>query len=141
MNRTLLLGLVMILCVALVGCGGNPVGTVNGTVTFHGQPIDNGLITFSPSGAQGSVAGGEIVQGKFSVTGIAPAKYHVTVEATKPPKFTSPNDPANNRPKTDEEMRAQHDPLPADTSGKEQELEVKGGTQTLDFKLESKNKP
>jgi len=139
MNRILPLNLVMIPLLVLLGCGRSE-GTVTGTVTFQGQPIDQGLITFSPAGNEGSAAGDEIVQGKYSVTGLKPAKYHVTVEATKPPKFTSPNDPANARAKTDEEIRAQHDPLPADTTGKEQDLDVKVGAQTLDFKLESKSK-
>ena len=122
------------------GCGGETVGTVNGTVTFEGEPIEQGLITFSPLGPGGNSAGGEIVLGKYTVTDLRPGRYGVTVEATKEPKFTSPNDPANQRPKTDEEIRAQYDPLPADTAGKEQELEVVGGVQTLDFKLTSKSK-
>ena len=138
MNRIILLNLVAIL--ALAGCTGNSTGTVTGTVEFHDQPLEKGLITFSPAGAEGSAAGGEIANGKYTVTNLKRARYHATVEATKPPKFTMPGDPANNRPKTAEEIRAQYDPLPADTAGKEQEIDVKGGPQTLDFKLTSPSK-
>lgn len=144
MNRIKTVNLVMIIslaCAVLVGCGGKPVGTVTGTVTFQGQPIEQGLITFSPAGAEGSAAGGTISNGKYSVTGLALTRYHVMVEATKEPKFTSPGDPANNRTKTAEEIRAQYDPLPLDTTGKEQDIDVKAGTQSLDFKLTSKSKP
>jgi len=129
-----------IVAVFAAGCG-QPSGTVSGTVTFHNVPIEQGLITFFPLGAEGGSAGGEIVKGKYTVADLKPAKYHVVVEATKEPKFTTPNDPANSRTKSAEEIRAQYDPLPLDTSGKEQDLEVKGGPQTLDFNLASKSKP
>lgn len=139
MKRIILLNLVTILAAACLGCGSS-TGTVSGTVTFHDQPIEQGLITFSPAGAEGSAAGGEIVKGKYTVANLKPARYHAIVEATNPPKYSMPGDPANNRPKTAEEMRAAHDPLPADTIGKEQEIDVKSGPQPLNFKLTSPSK-
>jgi hypothetical protein len=140
MKPSSVLNLIAILATGILGCGGNSTGTVTGTVTFEGQPIEQGQITFSPAGTEGSTAGDKIANGKYTVKDLKPAKYHVVVEATKEPKFTSPGDPANNRTKTAEEIRAQYDPLPLDTKGKEQDLEVKGGEQVLDFKLTSPSK-
>jgi len=133
------------IAVLLVGFGGgcfsNSTGTVSGSVTFNGQPVEKGLITFSPTGNKGGTAGGEVLAGKFQVEGIVPAEYQVSVAAVPELKIIGPNDPEAKRTLSDAEIRALIDPLPADTTGKERSLEVKGGSQVLDFKLESKSQP
>ena len=132
--------LVMVVSMAAVagGCLSSSTGTVSGNVTLNGKPLDKGQVMFSPTGATGGTAGGEIVAGKYQVADLTPANYQVTVAATPEVKIVMPGDPETKRALTDEELRARIDPLPADTMGKEQTLEVKGGSQTLDFKLESK---
>jgi hypothetical protein len=114
---------------------------VTGSVTFNGKPIEKGLITFSPTGSKGGTAGGDVAAGKFRVEGIVPAAYQVSVAAVPELKIVGPNDPEAKRTLSDAEIRAMIDPLPADTTGKEQAVEVKGGRQVLDFKLESKSRP
>ena len=39
------------------GCGG-PETTVNGEVTYDGQPVRRGYVTFTPADGQGPTAGG-----------------------------------------------------------------------------------
>jgi hypothetical protein len=56
-------------------------------------------------------------------------------------KIVGPNDPEAKRTLSDAEIRAMIDPLPPNTTGKEQSIQVKGGLQTLDFKLESNSRP
>jgi hypothetical protein len=121
------------------GCFSSSTGTVSGNVTLNGKPLEKGQVMFSPTGATGGTAGGEIISGKYEVADITPANYQVTVAATPEVKIVMPGDPETKRQLTDEELRARIDPLPADTTGKEQTLEVKGGAQSLDFKLESKS--
>ena len=123
------------------GCFSNSLGTVSGHVTFNGQPLEKGLITFSPSGDKGGTAGGDIIAGSFRVEGLVPATYQVSVTAVPELKIVMPGDPETKRTLTDAEIRAQIDPLPPDTTGKEQSIEVKGGKQSFDFKLESKSRP
>lgn len=58
----LLLGLVVV-----VGCGSDrlPLGDVSGTVTYDGQPLEKGSITFEVTGvrsATGKIVNGEIVE-------------------------------------------------------------------------------
>jgi hypothetical protein len=134
-----------VLCVSLLaligGCFSSATGTVSGRVTFNGKPLEKGLITFSPTGAKGGTAGGEIVAGRFEVKELVPAPYQVSVAAVPELKIVMPGDPEAKRTLTDAEIRAQIDPLPPDTTGKEQAIDVKGGKQVLDFKLESKSKP
>jgi hypothetical protein len=60
------------LAAALAGCGGEddpwPRAAVSGQVKLDGQPLASGTITFFPSGAtKGPAAGGEIIDGKFSI--------------------------------------------------------------------------
>lgn len=62
----------LMLAAALAGCGGEddpwPRAAVSGQVKLDGQPLASGTITFFPSGAtKGPAAGGEIIDGKFSI--------------------------------------------------------------------------
>ena len=61
------------LCVLLAGCGGSKYSgdqrfPLVGEVTFDGQPIDLGSISFIPaSGGEGRASGGVITDGKYDV--------------------------------------------------------------------------
>ncbi len=67
----------------MAGCGENrPFDSVvvAGSVSFQGQPVNNGEIRFYPvAGTQGPVSGGPIVNGKYEVTskGGVPIGSHV----------------------------------------------------------------
>ena len=49
------------------GCGGEPKATVSGTVTLDGVPIENGTISFYPTGKAGQTAGAGIEKGMYTV--------------------------------------------------------------------------
>ena len=54
----------------LTGCGesGPETAAVKGTVTFNGQPVEQGMIVFQPDeGSIGPSAGGPISNGSFSI--------------------------------------------------------------------------
>jgi hypothetical protein len=139
MRRWVLVAMAM--CVLAGGCFSSSTGTVSGSVTFNGKPLEKGEIIFSPTGAKGGSAGGQVVAGNYRVEGLVPAPYQVSVTAVGELKIIGPNDPEAKRKLTDAEIQALIDPLPPDTTGKEQSTEVKGGSQVLDFKLESKSRP
>ena len=54
-----------LVCLIAVGCGpgGPQLGTVTGRVTLDGQPVTNGLVTFTP------VEGGRAASGKTDASG------------------------------------------------------------------------
>ena len=74
----------VVACGVLCGCdAAEPVGNpVSGTVTFQGQPLDQGSIQFSPAAGQGTFSGGPITDGQYSVPaeqGLEPGMYDVRI--------------------------------------------------------------
>jgi hypothetical protein len=79
------LGLVVVL-----GCSGDDLGRrypVSGTVSYKGQPLARGLISFRPTGSEGRAASGEIKGGTYSLAtagtddGAFPGSYRVSIIA------------------------------------------------------------
>lgn len=85
--------LVCIVCLASahVGCGptGPKTYRVNGTVTFDGEPIPAGYITFSPQQRGETPVATQIEEGKYSLYVTAGAK-RVSVQASR---FIGPENP------------------------------------------------
>lgn len=65
---------ILLLVALLTGCGG-PAGpercAVSGSVSFEGEPIESGTITFLPEDGKGVSAGGAIQQGRYSIDAAA----------------------------------------------------------------------
>jgi hypothetical protein len=77
------IGLCLLLPIALsAGCGGSGKGvTASGTVTFNGQPVAKGYVTCYPEDGKSPPAGGEIVDGRFSVPNVTPGKNKLLVSS------------------------------------------------------------
>jgi hypothetical protein len=84
-------GLAILLCgLAGFGCGSPPPplppAEVDGVVTYDGQPVGPGIITFTPlSGGEGG--GGIVMDGKYRVNvkaGLHPGQYRVEIRWAKP---------------------------------------------------------
>jgi hypothetical protein len=74
--------------VAFIGCSGDDLGKrypVKGTVTYNGQSLSKGSVTFLPDDSAGRGATGEIKNGSYSMMtqtpgdGVFPGSYSVTV--------------------------------------------------------------
>jgi hypothetical protein len=72
-----------------VGCGGDDLGKrypVSGKVTYKGQLVQKGVISFVPDEKDGRGASGQIENGTYALTtqtpgdGAFPGKYTVTVD-------------------------------------------------------------
>lgn len=73
------------LLMAAAGCGGGTV-SVEGDVTFDGQPVQNGTIGFMPTG-EGKKIAGQVVAGKYLIPaefGPTPGAYKVEIHWRKP---------------------------------------------------------
>jgi hypothetical protein len=74
----------------LAGCGpsGPPTYEVSGTVTWNGQPLPAGDITFEPVDPSVTPDHGKIRKGQFQLRAKAGAKK-VVIIATRPGKYSS----------------------------------------------------
>ncbi len=83
MRGFVLLGLTCTTAVLLAGCGGEPsTAEVSGTVTFDGQPLAEGQISFVPVAGGGKGGGGAITGGSYRVK-TQPGKNKVQITASK----------------------------------------------------------
>jgi len=75
----------------LAGCFGPHAASVTGQVTFDGQPLTSGNVSFYPDGGKGAPAYGQIdAQGNYTLStgteaGLEPGPYIAVVVATKEP--------------------------------------------------------
>ena len=82
----------------LLGCGGHDTVRVHGTVTYNGEPLQQGRVGFYPEDGRPSF--GEIRDGRFELTtfnpgdGALPGKHRVTIQSDKP---ADPNDAFSDR--------------------------------------------
>jgi hypothetical protein len=88
-----------ILCCLLAGCGGNGGVQVTGTVTFDGQPVEEGAISFVGTGEKPLSQGAVIKGGKFDAI-LAPGPKRVEIRASRPKK-PDPRDPDSARMRED----------------------------------------
>jgi hypothetical protein len=74
------------------GCGGDELGKrhpVSGKVTFKGEPVERGTVTFTPADPNAGIraASGAIVGGSYQLTtqtnndGAMPGKYKVSIQS------------------------------------------------------------
>ena len=117
--------------VVVAGCGPAevPSGTVSGTVTLDGQPVESGEISFVSSAGAG--ASGTITGGQFTLdTPLPVGKYSIGIS---PPALTEAPGEGGDR------VAAPTSPVPAGynmpgTSGLEQDIQPGANTVTIELK-------
>jgi hypothetical protein len=125
----------------LPGCGSAPTATVSGSVTYDGQPVGEGYVTFTPSDGKGKEAGGPIANGQYSLAGLQPGPKLVKVIAVKKVSFASTS--AEMQQKAAVAQKAGNydglvdpaDTIPDNAEGNNVTIEVKAGEQTRDLHL------
>jgi hypothetical protein len=132
-----------LIAVLLAGCGASSC-RVTGEVTYEGDPVKKGTITFVPVDGKGPIAGGSIVDGRYSAEVSTPGPKLARIEAVKDVPFA----------RSSEEMARMHaervargdnsglidpaDIIPPDATGNSTTVELNFGDQTLDFHLKRK---
>jgi hypothetical protein len=116
------------------GCGGvEPAGNaVSGTVTFQGKPLDFGSIQFDPTGDQGTMSGGDIEGGEYSVpaaTGLKPGTYAVRISSVEGGVSSSDVPPGEPPPPAKERIPAKFN---AQTTLK---ADIKEGDNSINFDI------
>lgn len=103
--------------------------SVSGAVTYEGKPVASGRISFNPVDGQGTPFGGLIKDGSYTVETAYVGKRLVAISAKNEIQFNGREMimPAEGKPGDDL--------IPENAVGNMQEVEIKGGSQTLDFHL------
>jgi len=134
-------GLLAAAAIFLSGCGSAPTGTVSGAVSYEGQPVNNGWVTFTPADGKGKDGGAPVADGRYTVTGLPPGPKVVKVIAVKKVNFASTS--AEMQQKAAEARKAGNydglvdpaDTIPDNAEGNNVTVEVKAGEQTRDLHL------
>jgi hypothetical protein len=126
----------VLLTLLVAGCGGGSGSVVTGAVSYEGEPVAKGQITFTPADGKGPIAGDDIVAGKYRVVDLAPGQKIVQITAVDDSapilssadmaKAAASGKPAAPPPKV---------LVPPDAVGNGATVEVKAGSQTHDFTL------
>ena len=85
--RQNLLSAMVLIAAALpicLGCSSNET-TIEGDVTYDGQPVERGSITFEPTSGEGPSAGGAIQNGRYAIdaAGVTPGEMIVRISAIR----------------------------------------------------------
>jgi hypothetical protein len=72
----------IVVLAAFAGCDNTDKGTVSGTVTFDGQPVPTGAVTFVKEDGELVREGAVIQDGKFQAS-LPPGKYKIELNAQK----------------------------------------------------------
>jgi hypothetical protein len=121
----------------LSGCGGSGVG-VRGEVTYEGQPVEKGSITFLPTDGKGQPSGAAITNGRYSLDAIMPGLKVVQIDASKEQVFPlSREEVAKNMATRGNSARSSASAklIPPNAEGNNSRVEVASGRQILDFRL------
>jgi hypothetical protein len=128
------------LALAAAGCSSN-TASVSGTVTYDGQPVGTGEVTFTPVDGIGPTSGGRIKDGQYTVDGLTPGRKTVKVMAVKAVPFARSTEEmarraAENKSKGDGSgLIDPADTIPPDAEGNNATHEIKAGKQTLNLDL------
>lgn len=130
----------LITCLFFCGCGSKS-STAVGTVTYAGQPVSRGTITFTPAG-KGPIVGGEVKNGHYRVTGLTPGKTLVSIAAVATVPFARSSEvmakmaQAQRLKGNDSGLIDPADIIPFNADGNNVEVHITEGEKVLDFALE-----
>jgi hypothetical protein len=124
--------LLALLCFA--GCGADDT-TVAGKVTYNGEPVEEGAITFRPADGKGQSFGAPIVNGEYFAEKGSPGKRTAVIVGVKKINFGMSSDEATR--KADEaqaegkawggHLSDPADYIAEDAEGNSQTVEIKAG--------------
>jgi hypothetical protein len=133
MHRCLVSAALIVLAAGGSGCSSSSAAAVQGQVTYAGEPIDVGTITFIPKSEAGIKSGGLIDRGAYSIEakiGPAPGTHRVEIRWAKPTGKTSKNEYGEVIQKRQEGLPEKFHDQSTLTA------EIKPGKNVIDFALE-----
>lgn len=128
------LSLLVVVMLASTGCRGRGYegerrAAVSGTVTLHGEPVDGGVIQFTPIDGSGRKASVTIIQGQYDIPEVRGPNLGTHRVMINWPKPTGQMSPDGEGMETAEAIPAEYH---VDST---LEVELKAGRNTHDFEL------
>jgi hypothetical protein len=127
------------LLTGLTGCGGSSSG-ISGSVTYEGQPVENGNITFNPADGKGPQAGGTITDGQYKIDHVTPGRKVVKIQSVPKIVFAQDMEARKNAPKPTAVVAGPPEGIPPDAEGNNATIDVVAGHQEFNFQLKRKAK-
>lgn len=122
-----------VLAVSVAGCSKESGVALEGKVSYGGEPIDVGTITFVPTGGEGIKSGGLIENGNYKIeakNGPGPGSHRVEIRWAKPTGVKKKNE-------FGEEIQQRREGLPDKFHDQSAVMtEIKPGKNVIDFALE-----
>jgi hypothetical protein len=134
--------ILVLVIAAFAGCS-QEGGTISGSVTFNGQPVEAGSISFRPADGMGQILAARIENGNYSIAGATPGGRTVAIRGTKKVKLALSSEESARAAAAAEAAGNQAgvhigdpaDYIAEDAEGNNSTVELTGGDQTLDFAL------
>ena len=122
----------MLLPALVLGCGGEPRGDVEGTVTYDGQPVETGMVSFECADATRAPRNIPVRNGSYEASGpsaLAPGTYRVGISAGDPAAM-------DRGAPGDQHTRVEYVPLlpPSWNTQSELSVDVRPGSNTFHFR-------
>lgn len=128
--------------IALTGCADGG-GTVTGTVTYNGQPVEQGTISFRPADGMGKILATTIENGTYAIEEAVAGSRTVAIRGTKDfkPQLSSEEaarsameaEAAGN--KGGVHIGDPADYIPQDAEGNNATVDLSGGDEEINFDL------
>jgi hypothetical protein len=125
----------------LIAAGCKRTSSIGGNVTYDGQTVKKGSISFVPEDGKGPTHGSPIVQGAYRVDNITPGKKIVRIVSVKQTDMPQSTEDLAKRAKTNTGVFSINvmDEIPSNAVGNNISVEIGSGRQTIDFPLKKPN--
>jgi hypothetical protein len=136
MELTMKLGRVMVplmavLLFCLAGC--RQQNRLSGEVTYNGEPVEMGSVTFTSADGSGPGFGAQVVDGTYSTDKVKLGEHVANVRGLSKATFANRKEYIKLREQQDNRYGLPVDYIPEDAEGNGQTVDIEGGEQTLDF--------
>jgi len=119
---------------ALTFAGCEASDSLQGKVTYNGEPVAQGSITFLSADGEGAGFSAKVVGGTYSADKLKLGKHIAIVRGVEKIATASKEESIKQRQNNPHGLAT--DFIPEDAKGNAQNVDITGGAQTLDFVLE-----
>ena len=109
--------------------------SISGTVTYNGQPVEMGSVTFASADGSGPGFGAQVVQGQYDAVKVRLGRHVAFVRGLTDAPILTKEESIKLREQQDNRYGLPVDYISENADGNGQTVEIKGGRQTLDFAL------